>query len=67
MTTDNRAQKLAGRLDTGWMICDQESDPERLAIVEAHWSILVHHDEDARDHVNPSMTQEAACWRSRSR
>jgi hypothetical protein len=58
MTTDDRVQTLAGRLDTGWTICFQERDPGRLAIVEAHWSILVHH--DACDWGKPGMVEESA-------
>jgi UDP-N-acetyl-D-mannosaminuronate dehydrogenase len=42
MTTDDPLQVLVGRLDTGWVICEQERDPERLVALEEHWIALLH-------------------------
>ncbi len=33
---------LVGRLNTGWILCDRESDSKRQEHLEDHWIALLH-------------------------
>ena len=40
---------LVGRLNTGWLMCERESDPNRKAELEAYWTNLLREYERACD------------------
>ncbi len=40
---------LVGRLNTGLVLIDRESDPDRRAVLEDHWIDLLRHYERACD------------------
>ncbi len=40
---------LAGRLNTGWIVCEREADPVKRARLEDHWIDLLRRYEDACD------------------
>lgn len=40
---------LAGRLNTGWIMCNREVDPIKKARLEDHWIRLLHDYEDSHD------------------
>ncbi len=42
-------QVLAGRLDTGWTMCESETDPTRKERLEEHWLRLLREYEAACD------------------
>ena len=44
---------LTARLDTGWMVCAQETDPVRKRRLEDHWLRLLHDYEVACDCADP--------------
>jgi len=45
--TDPRV--LAGRLNTGWLMIDRETDPTRKERLEDHWTQLLHRYEEVCD------------------
>lgn len=53
MTTNDIAI-LAGRLATGWVMCDQEADPVRREALETHWCRLLGAYVAAVDHEHTS-------------
>lgn len=56
---DHDIAVLAGRLDTGWVVCAQERDPARRRRLEDHWLRLLHDYETACDCADPGTPMHA--------
>lgn len=55
---ENDPHVLAGRLATGWVMCDQERDPTRKQRLEDHWLRLLREYERACDEGEPRSEQK---------
>ncbi len=49
---------LAGRLNTGWLMCDREPDPDRKHRLEDHWIDLLHRYEAVCAQDEPHLGQK---------
>ncbi len=49
MNDDRAVHVLVGRLNTGWIVCEEEPDPQKRARLEDHWIVLLRRYEDACD------------------
>ena len=49
MNDDRAVHVLVGRLNTGWIVCEQEPDPQKRARLEDHWIVLLRQYESACD------------------
>jgi hypothetical protein len=60
VTPAGRVQILAGRFTSGWAICDQKGDPERLVTWKEPWITRLHEYEDLCVQASSTMTAKVA-------
>ena len=53
---DADVRVLVGRLNTGWTVCEQETDVDRKARLEDHWIALLHQYEALGDPAEPQFS-----------